>query len=320
MNATLADLVGSLKSTGRVSAADVLALRREFYGAPQIATEDVEALVALDSAAPDRTPDWGDFFAGAVVDYVVHQQEPAGLCRRRQVHLGDGRLRRRPHGRRLDGGAGADCRGGGRRPVRSGRVHPRQGQSRDRVRRPCRRRRGCAAQAPGVRRWRTGQRRCHAHRDEADALFDINDACKAGSNDATWPDFFAKAVADSLTAVSPFAVESREDAARGEAWLAKREGPGEFLAGMARMPDVRGAMHDILHPFSDEADEWRKAEANMETAESEAATITEEEAKWLVERLGAGGLGEPEQRLIDLLKSLAPPALERLSSVMNRAA
>ena len=86
------------------------------------------------------------------------------------------------------------------------------------------------------------------------------------------------------------------------------------------MPDVRGAMHDILHPFSDEADEWRKVEAKMEVDEAEAAGITEEEAKWLVQRLGAGGLGEPEQRLIDLLKSLSPPALERLSAVMNRAA
>ena len=77
MNATLADLVGRLKSAGRVSAEDVLALRRAFYGAPQIATEDVEALVDLDRAASDRGPEWGEFFAGAVVDYVVHQQEPA---------------------------------------------------------------------------------------------------------------------------------------------------------------------------------------------------------------------------------------------------
>ncbi|MEJ0064696.1 MAG: hypothetical protein WDM85_04075 [Caulobacteraceae bacterium] len=47
---------------------------------------------------------------------------------------------------------------------------------------------------------------------------------------------------------------------------------------MARLPDVRGAMHDILHPFADEADEWKQAEADMEAAEGEAATITEEEA------------------------------------------
>jgi hypothetical protein len=79
-------------------------------------------------------------------------------------------------------------------------------------------------------------------------------------------------------------------------------------------------MHDILHPFADEADEWKQAESEMEVAEAEAETITEEEAKWLLGRFGAGGLGEPEQRLIDLLKSISPPSLDRLSEVMGQAA
>ena len=107
-------------------------------------------------------------------------------------------------------------------------------------------------------------------RDEADALFDINDACKAGSNDETWPDFFAKAVADSLTAVSPFKVESREDTAKDDAWLSERESTGGFLAKMAHVPDVRGAMHDIFHPFDEQADEWKQAVAEMDVAESDA--------------------------------------------------
>ena len=79
MNATLADLVGSLQSKGRIAADDVLMLRRAFYTPSLIATEDVEALAGLDKAAADRGPEWGDFFAGAVVDFVVHQQEPADL-------------------------------------------------------------------------------------------------------------------------------------------------------------------------------------------------------------------------------------------------
>ena len=318
MNATLADLVGRLKTAGRVSAEDVLSLRREFYGAAQIATEDVEALLDLDKAAPDRGPEWGDFFAGAVVDYVVHQQEPADYVDGAKstwvmgVFAGDltvdGSLEALV--RIVEAAVGVPSElaafilGKAKAGIASAGVVDAAGVA-------LLKRLVFAGGGPG---------NVGVTRDEADALFDINDACKAGSNDGTWADFFAKAVADSLTAVSPFAVESREDAARDDAWLAKREGPGQFFAGMARVPDVRGAMHDILHPFSDEADEWRKAEAKMEADESEAATITEEEASWLVQRLGAGDLGEPEQRLIDLLKSLAPPALERLSAVMNRAA
>jgi hypothetical protein len=318
MNATLADLVGRLKYARRVSAEDVLALRREFYGAPQIATEDVEGLADLDQAAPDRGPEWGDFFAGAVVDYVVHQQEPADYVDGAKatwvmgVFAGD---------LTIDGSLEALVR-----IVEAAVGVPSDlatfilGKAKAGIATAGR------VDAAGVALLKRlvfaggGPGNVGVTRDEADALFDINDACKGGSNDATWADFFAKAVADSLTAVSPFAVESREDAARDDAWLAKREGTGQFMASMARLPDVRGAMHDILHPFSDEADEWRKAEAQMEAAETEAATITDEEAKWLVARLGADGLGEAEQRLIDLLKSLAPPALERLSAVMNKAA
>jgi len=318
MNATFADLVGRLKSAGRVGADDVLAMRREFYGAPQIDTEDIEALVSLDQAAPDRTPEWGDFFAGAVVDFVVRQQDPADYVDGAKatwvtgVFAGD---------LTCDGGVEALIR-----VVETANEVPSDlalfilGKVKGSI---------AAAGKVDARSVALLKRFVFAGggpgnvgvtRDEADALFDINDACKGGSNDSTWPDFFAKAVADSLTAVSPFKVESREDALRDEAWLNKREGVGEFLGEMARAPDVRGAMHDILHPFSDEAEEWKKAAAEMEAAETDAASITDEEAKWLIDRFGGGGLGEPEQRLIELLKSLSPPSLERLSEVMDRAA
>lgn len=318
MNATFADLVERLKSAGRIGADDVLAMRREVYGAPQIATEDVEALLALDKAAPERGPEWGDFFAGAVVDFVVRQQDPADYVDGAKstwvmgVFAGD---------LSCDGALEALVR-----VVETAVNVPSElaafilGKIKSAI--------AAAGQVDAanvalLKRFvfaGGGPGNVGVTRDEADALFDINDACKAGANDATWADFFAKAVANSLTAVSPFKVESRDDALRDEAWLNQRESPAEFIASMGRVPDVRGAMHDILHPFADAADEWKQADAEMETAETEAASITEEEAKWLIDRFGPGVLGEPEQRLIQLLKSLSPPSLERLSEVMNRAA
>jgi hypothetical protein len=318
MNATLVDLVGALKSKGRIAADDVLMLRRAFYTPTQIATEDVEGLLGLDQAVSDRCPEWGDFFASAVVDFVVHQQEPADYVDAAKstwvmgVFAGamtiDGSLealiRVVETAVTVPGDLAAFIMGKVKAAIANrGRV--------DAASVAVLKRLVFAGGGPG---------NVGVTRDEADALFDINDACKAGENDATWPDFFAKAVADSLTAVSPFKVESREDAAKDDAWLHEREGTGKFLASMARLPDVRGAMHDILHPFADEADQWKQAEAEMEAAESDAATITEEEAKWLLGRFGASGLGEAEQRLIDLLKSISPPSLDRLSEVMGQAA
>jgi hypothetical protein len=318
MNATLADLVGSLQSKGRIGADDVLMLRRAFYTPSLIATEDIEALVRLDKAVGDRGPEWGDFFAGAVVDFVVHQQEPADYVDAAKSHwvmgVFTGELA-------CDGALEALLR-----IVETAINVPAELASfiLGKVKAAIAAKGSVdAANVAMLRRLvfaGGGPGNVGVTRDEADALFDINDACKAGSNDETWPDFFAKAIADSLTAVSPFQVESRDEAAKDDAWLNQRESAGSFLSQMARLPDVKGAMHDIFHPFDDEADEWTKAEADMETAESEAATITEEEAKWLLGRFGAGALGQPEQRLIDLLKSISPPSLDRLSEVMSRAA
>src|SRR5580698_1725100 len=285
MNATLVDLVGALKSKGRIAADDVLMLRRAFYTPTQIATEDVEGLLGLDQAVSDRCPEWGDFFASAVVDFVVHQQEPADYVDAAKstwvmgVFAGamtiDGSLealiRVVETAVTVPGDLAAFIMGKVKAAIANrGRV--------DAASVAVLKRLVFAGGGPG---------NVGVTRDEADALFDINDTCKAGEDDA---------------------------------WLHERDGTGGFLASMARLPDVRGAMHDILHPFADEADQWKQAEAEMETAESDAATITEEEAKWLLGRFGAGGLGEPEQRLIDLLKSISPPSLDRLSEVMGQAA
>ena len=318
MNATLADLVGKLKAKGGIAADDVLMMRRAFYTPSLIATEDVEALTELDKAAPDRGPEWDDFFAGAVVDFVVHQQEPADYVDGAKSTWVMGVF-----GAELSSDAALEAL---IRIVEAAVTVPAElatfilGKLKAAIAAA-----GCV-DAAGVTLLKRlvfaggGPGNVGVTREEADTLFDINDACREGANDGSWPDFFAKAVADSLTAVSPFSPESRDAAARDDAWLSERESPLAFAASMARAPDVRGAMHDILHPFADEADEWREPEAEIEAAESEAAAITEEEAKWLLGRLGPGGLGEPEQRLIDLLKSLSPPSLDRLSAVMSEAA
>jgi hypothetical protein len=318
VNATLADLVGNLKAKGSIAAEDVLMMRRAFYTPSLIETEDVEALADLDAAAAQRGAEWNDFFSGAVVDFVVHQQEPADYVDGAKSTWVMGVFGPRPGS---DAALEALVR-----IVEAAVTVPAElatfilGKAKAAI---AGEGRVAAANVAVLKRLvfaGGGPGNIGVTREEADALFDINDACRHGANDDTWPDFFAKAVADSLTAVSPFSVESRDQAASDDAWLNQREDPAAFAAAMARVPDVRGAMHDILHPFADAADEWRQPEAEMEAAESEAAAITEEEARWLLGRLGPGGLGEPEQRLIDLLKSLSPPSLDRLSEVMSQAA
>lgn len=318
MNTSLADVVGNLKAKGSIVAGDVLLMRRAFYTPSLIATEDVEALTELDRAVTERCSEWTDFFAGAVVDFVVHQQEPADYVDAAKSTWVMGVFASDPV---CDAALEALIR-----IVEAAVTVPAElaafilGKAKGAIAAT-----GCVDAAKVAQLKRLvfaggGPGNVGVTREEADTLFDINDACRSGSNDDTWPDFFAKAIANSLTAVSPFSVESRDAAARDDQWLSRREGPAEFAAAMAHTPDVRGALHDILHPSDDAAEEWTQAESAMESAEAEAAVITEEEAKWLLGRLGPSGLGEPEQRLIELLKSLSPPSLDRLSEVMGQAA
>jgi hypothetical protein len=77
MNPALSEIVRRVTAAGRIDADDMLAMRREIYGAPQVARDDVEALIALDGAAHPSSPGWGALLGDAMVDYVVRQQDPA---------------------------------------------------------------------------------------------------------------------------------------------------------------------------------------------------------------------------------------------------
>jgi hypothetical protein len=316
MNTALADIVGRLTSAGRMSADDVLMMRKEIYGQPAISPDDLEALAALDVAAADRPPEWGEFLAEAIPDYVVRQEDPQDYVDQAKatwvMHVCAGELKRdglmEVLVRVIEGAVSVPAELDDfvlakvkAVMIAAGRLTADDAALVKRVVFA-----GASAGNVGVTL------------DEADALFDINDVCAAGS-DAAWTDFFAKAVADYLTAVSPFKVQSREAAAADEAWLEERESPRDFIGRMAHLPDVKGALNDILHPYAAEADEWREAEAGIEAAEAVAAQFTDEESAWLVGRLGAGELSEPERRLISLLREIAPQSTGVLAPLLGPA-
>ena len=162
MNPTLSDLVGRLKAAGHITAEDVLAMRAQVYAAPQVAREDVEALIALDTSAHDFAPEWGGFVADAMVDYVVHQQDPQDYVDDAKaawlVSACAGPLTK-------DGGVEALVRvleaAPRTRPQSLAGVRARQGQGGDRRGGPPRRGRRGAAASAGVRRRERGQHRGH---------------------------------------------------------------------------------------------------------------------------------------------------------------
>jgi hypothetical protein len=89
---------------------------------------------------------------------------------------------------------------------------------------------------------------------------------------------------------------------------------------MAAKPDLKGAIHEILHPGADAWDEWTDADAKMEADEAEAGRITDDDARWLVGQLSQGPLSAPERRLLAFLKAEASQVSDLLKPLLEVAA
>jgi hypothetical protein len=156
-------------------------------------------------------------------------------------------------------------------------------------------------------------------RAEAEILFDINDATAQADNDPAWNDLFVKAIANFTMAACGYAVPSRAEALRREAWLdAPSGGPTDFIARM-----VAGGMSGILkayrQPDAEEAWADRNAQATMNAAAAEI--ITADEAEWLARRIGRDGSLHPnEKALLRFIRDEAPSVHPSLQSLIAKAA
>src|SRR5690606_18441371 len=71
-------------------------------------------------------------------------------------------------------------------------------------------------------------------RAEAEVLFDINDATSDARNDPQWSDLFGKAIGNNVLYVSGYAVPTRQEALRREAWLDEPASIGDFYTRMVK--------------------------------------------------------------------------------------
>ena len=70
--------IEEIAQRGRITAEKVLELRRKMYGNGHIGDEEADQLFYLDTACADICPEWTEFFAEALTDYLVNQIEPRG--------------------------------------------------------------------------------------------------------------------------------------------------------------------------------------------------------------------------------------------------
>jgi hypothetical protein len=313
-------------SRGSISGAEVAAIRRGYHKDGIVSVEEADALFAIEDHCRTSPPVWGQLFVEALTDYVVHQMTPAGYVTADNAawllaRIADGDTVATRNGLELLLKVMEEARWcpailtsvalaqvkdavmNGTGPLRLDARKPARGVV-------------TAADVAVLRRIlfaAGGDGNLAVTRIEAEALMDIADATDEALCDPSWPDLYAKAVANHLVAASGHAVPTREEALAVE-------------VGLEAEPELGGYFHDMIQcglsgvweAYSAPSLEAMALErVNAQTrALLVNEEITEPEARWLVERmLRDGRISQAEEALLSFLKANSPkidPVLEPL--------
>ncbi len=300
----------SMAQNSRISADDVLMLRRDFYNNDKIDRSEAEALLALDAAVQDKCREWGQFFSEALVNHIVHQTEPTGeinednanwlmACIARQGLIDSAErfemvvqvleaAKSSPQKLVrfvLDQVAEAVLNNQG--PVAALRAGDQQVI--------------CRFDVDLIRRVMFafgGDGGMAVTRAEAEFLFDLNDKTKQNENDPTWSQLFVKGVANYLLATTGGAVPERRSSLDPFSADTNSSSPVDGLVDM-----LRSIYKMALSPHKVVEDAFKRDTAVMQDAWRVAEIVTADEAGWVVERIGRDGtFHDNEKALIRFLR------------------
>lgn len=322
-----------IAAAGRITANDVMDLRRRIFGDGVVSLEDADAVFRLDRQCADKDPSWTRFYVEALGDHFVWQSEPRGYLTDEQAQrLLDSSLRNR----HIDNTTDLELLiyvvdRATRVPeelvlhvldaVRESVLTPETaayGSNRPPavvtpadvaiIRK--------VIHAPG------GHGSLTVTRREAEMVFDLNDATRGEDNAPEWQDLFVKAIANHLMFPRPAPdLPDAEEAMRRQAWLEKGPAPGSFLAGIGKAfarADVPFAeAWRELDPFGYEQARAEQEAEDRRTREALAReAIDAEEARWLVGRImNSGAIDANERALLAFIRENSPridPALQPL--------
>ena len=325
-------LVAGLTSKNRITAEDVIMLRREVFGDGVVTRGEAGALFALDSTARDKCAEWPAFFVEAATDYIVHQEKPAGYISQENadwlirtisrdgmvdsltelellVHVLE-EAKSSPSklaAYALEQVAHAVIDGKGPL-IFGGSLVP-----------------GLIAKAEVD----LLRRILHAHggdgnvaitRAEADVLFRINERTTAANNDPSWNDLFVKAIANFVLCSAGYEAPTREVALRRDSFFEQSDPEiGSFFGRM-----VSGGLAGIMEAYRSPGDieaEWESKNRAAAALARRAETIDAGEAKWLAEHIGGNRpLRENERALLTLIKHASPEIHPALKPLINKVA
>ncbi|WP_150523046.1 hypothetical protein [Roseibium sediminis] len=325
----LGQLIDEIIRSNRITTDDVFRLRRTIYDAQSVVSqEEAEALLYLNENVSDADPAWSVLFPEALADFVVHQMKPAGYVTEDQSNWLIAAITRDDHictPTELD--AILKIMDVARSVPKSLELFALEAVKDSVIHGACTTRSGKELK-PGVisdAEVELIRQILYAgangggiaiSREEAEILFDINDATAEADNAPAWSELFAKAVANFLMGLSGFTPPSREVALARENWLSQEGGFDGGVSGFfksmvgASTSTARDAYNDLTRDPAAE----RTARLAEEIAANEV--VTESEARWLVDRIGRDGiLHENEKALLRFIHEESPnihPLLEPL--------
>lgn len=311
--------LAAVGADGYVTANEVLFLRRTVFEDGIVSTEELDAIFALGERAPDGDPEWLQFFAEAVADYYLREEEPQGyltpeefaslqvritqndghanaLERCLLVKLMETAMRTPPEMARFTGDQ-----------IKKAILKKPEGPHVEK------------ADAMLLRRYlfaAGGDGNVAITRAEAELLFDINDAVQTANNSTAWTELFVQGVVNHLMAHLGYTAPSREEAFRRNAWAKDQSSNiGGFFKRM--LSGGLGAVKDAYTQGTlyEEQNARRDADAAI------AAQVTQSEADWLAGRIGRdGALDKNERQLIERMRELEKDLPENLKALLTRAA
>ena len=321
--------VEDILACGTITKADLARFRRVFYEDGIVSSEEAEILFKLSRCNFDGTA-WADFFVEAVTDYIVFQAHPQGYVTSENAHW---LLDRISHGGFVTSKIELDLAVSVIDKARWAPVSLAK-FALDQIKHavvtgtgPLRDNPSAAAGTITAGEVDLLRRILYAFggdghvaitREEADVLFDIDEAVARAAPNPAWTDLFVKAVANVIMATSGYAVPSREQALRQEASLDTPEQKTSVLAFLLSM--VRSNLSSVRDAYHDQTSEER-ALARLEHQRIEIITnesISEADASWLASRLGRDGRMSPsETALVAYLRSENPNIHPTLSKAVE---
>ncbi len=292
---------------GRITAEELLALRREGWGDGIITRAEAEALFAVNTALKDRTPEWCDFFVEAIGEFVLNGTPPRLQCSLEEAEWLIGQI---DHDGRVESMVELETMvriieraenvperlktyvleqierevltGSG--PTRSGGDLSATHIS--------------AAECRIIRRVifaSGGHAPAAVSRFEAEMLFRFKDATLSDENAPEWDDLFIDGVANFMKGfVLPSAQLSHERKLELEAFVADSEANvGRFIGRMAR------EVPQVANHFGKVFGKKKPAGTDYEALAAAGEKVTDYESEWLEGMIDADGeVDELESRLI----------------------